>query len=180
MCGTRPPTVDPQIEPSKWRLSREGRRLAGSLAPTLASVASVVSSRERKAIETAAIAAAGLDLTPEQHPGLNEHRRGPGDWRSRSDFEATMKQLFRRRSEVVFGRESADQAERRFRTAVFEVMERHAGNTAIVTHGTVMSLFVGRATSVDPWALWTRLGMPSSITMSWPQLELLDVIESYD
>jgi hypothetical protein len=90
-----------------------------------------------------------------------------------------MKQLFRRRNEVVFGRKSADQVERRFGTAVSEVMERLPGDAAIVTpeRSWPCSLAGPRGGSV---ALWTGLGMPSSVTTSWPQLELLDGIESYD
>jgi broad specificity phosphatase PhoE len=47
----------------------------------------------------------------------------------------------------------------------------------ILTHGTVLSLFVSRATGMEPFALWNRLGLPSFVVLRFPQLELVSVVE---
>jgi broad specificity phosphatase PhoE len=60
-------------------------------------------------------------------------------------------------------------------------LDRHPGaNLAIVTHGTVMTLLIARAAGLDPFALWQSLGLPAFAVLSWPDLALLQVVESVD
>jgi broad specificity phosphatase PhoE len=47
----------------------------------------------------------------------------------------------------------------------------------VFTHGTVLSLFVARATGMEPLALWKHLGLPSFVVLRFPQLELVRVVE---
>ena len=70
----------------------------------------------------------------------------------------------------VFGDETANDPHARFRNAVSAVMRVHAGNVAIVTHGTVMALLLARANREDPVALWRKLSDLSILTVSWPSL----------
>ena len=66
----------------------------------------------------------------------------------------------------------------RFERAVLAVLGRHpAKNVAIVSHGTVMALFVSRRAGVAPLPLWRGLGMPAVIVMTLPQLDLVEVVE---
>lgn len=64
---------------------------------------------------------------------------------SQDAFRARVQALLSRPDERVFGDETANEAYARFRTAVRAVMRTHAGNVAIVAHGTVIALLVARA-----------------------------------
>jgi broad specificity phosphatase PhoE len=61
------------------------------------------------------------------------------------------------------------------------VLERHPRQSvAVVTHGTVMTLFVTRAAGLEAFPFWKRLGLPAFVVLSWPGLGLLDVVEGVD
>ena len=55
--------------------------------------------------------------------------------------------------------------------------EHTADNVVIVAHGTVITLYVAQHTGVEPLPLWRRLGLPSFVVLSLPDLGMLDVIE---
>jgi len=122
----------------------------------------IVSSPEPKAAETAAIigGSAGLPVTLDD--GLVEHRRPKLGFVSADDFEASIRRVFEHPSEQLFGGESADEAYARFQQAV----ARHSKRPLIVvTHGTVLSLFVSRACGVDPLKLWSSLRLPEALVL---------------
>ena len=47
----------------------------------------------------------------------------------------------------------------------------------MVTHGTVLALYVAAVTGVDAIDLWRRLGLPSYVTLTRPDLTLVDIVE---
>jgi len=111
--------------------------------------------------------------------GLHEHDRSNVRWLERDQFEAAIAALLEKPETLVLGNETGDQAHHRFAEAISNVLGQHpGGNVAVVTHGTVLALYVSRATGLEPFALWKRLGMPSFVVLSLPDLELLTVIES--
>ena len=55
--------------------------------------------------------------------------------------------------------------------------EYTAENLAVVTHGTVLSLYVTRMAGLEPVAFWKSLGLPSFVALSLPGFELLRVVE---
>ena len=174
------PAIDPAVPASQWSLSAEGRRRCAALAGQLAGYALevVVSSVEPKAQETARVVAGRLGLPLEVVEGLHEHSRRGLAWTDRATFQAAVADLMARPGELVMGEETADQAHRRFRTAVLSVLERHPARTlAVVTHGTVMSLLVARANGLDPLPFWRRLGMPAFAVLSRPALSLVECVE---
>jgi broad specificity phosphatase PhoE len=93
-------------------------------------------------------------------------------------FQDSVAHFFKRPSELVFGSETAEQALRRFATAIEQVLNTYTqGNVVVVAHGTVISLFVGAQTDIDPYRLWQRLGLPSFVVLSLPTFELVEVVE---
>jgi len=167
---------------SEWQLSGEGRQRCQRLADRLAAydLATVITSTEPKAVETGQIVADALHLPLETAPGLHEHERGvvtsTGD---QAAFRAQVRRLFERPDELIFGAETANQAHARFATAVAAAIEQHPhGNLAIVTHGTVITLFIARAAGLDPVPFWKSLGLPAFAVLSLPDLHLLEVIEN--
>lgn len=165
---------------SEWHLSAEGRRRCTALAGRLAAfgLAAVVSSQESKAVETGQIVAGTLGLPLETAPGLHEHERGVvRDLGSREEFQAQVARFFEHPDRLVLGYETADEAHARFARAVASAIERRpAINLAIVSHGTVITLFVARATGLDPVPFWKGLGFPSFVVLSLPELALLEVV----
>jgi broad specificity phosphatase PhoE len=90
-----------------------------------------------------------------------------------------VERLFERPDELIFGRETAHEAHERFAGAVERTLERFPeGNLAIVTHGTVLTLFVARATGIEPASFWKRLGLPAFAVMTLPERTLLEVVEN--
>jgi broad specificity phosphatase PhoE len=65
----------------------------------------------------------------------------------------------------------------RFERSVRLAMEERPDQSVVIfTHGTVITLFVSRATGIAPYTLWERLALPSYIVLSWPALELLELL----
>jgi broad specificity phosphatase PhoE len=77
-----------------------------------------------------------------------------------------MHEFFLKPGELVLGTETADQAHARFYRSVHAILKEHPDKTvAIVTHGTVISLFVSRLTGSSDFELWNMLGLPSFIAI---------------
>ncbi|MFN2109869.1 MAG: histidine phosphatase family protein [Anaerolineae bacterium] len=170
------PDIDPSVAARHWKLSDEGRRRCTVLAEMLSAYrpAVIVSSVEPKAAETAAIVAASLGLPLETEVDLHEHERSHDTRFSQEAFQRAIACLFAQPEDLVFGTETAAQAQRRFGQAVDRLLARYPGETiAVVAHGTVISLFVAdRCSSVDGYTLWRQLGLPACIILSLPDFAL--------
>jgi broad specificity phosphatase PhoE len=132
---------------------------------------------EPKARETGEIVAQQLNLPCTIADNLQEHRREAGDWLNQDEFFARIAGLFANPERLVFGLETAQQALNRFRGGVEAVMAHYpAKNVAIVTHGTVMSLFNAEIALQDAYQFWRQLGLPAFYTVSWPDCVLLSQV----
>jgi broad specificity phosphatase PhoE len=153
----------------EWPLAEDGRQACEEFVGRLAEyrVTAIISSAEVKTQETAAILAARLGLTPDVDAGLNEQRRENVLFMGRADFEAAIRRLFVEPDTLVFGQETATQAYTRFAGAVQRALAAHPnGDVALVTHGTVMTLYVERHAGVEPFAFWQALTMPDLIRLA--------------
>lgn len=177
------PSVERHVSASEWPLSEEGRRRAQQFAPQVDACAPAlfVTSDEPKAAVTGQILAAALDKPVMSASGLHEHDRHNVGWIDDPRlFQERVTSFFSRPDQLVFGAETAVQAASRFTTAVDQILAQHPqGNIAIVSHGTVMSLFVAQRCNVAALSLWQQiqdLGMPVLISLSLPsyQFELVD------
>ncbi len=82
--------------------------------------------------------------------------------------------LFARPVELVFGDETAIEAKNRFSGAVESVLAANPQeNIAIVTHGTVLSLYAAQFAGQEPISFWCNLGMPALVAFSYPEMKLL-------
>jgi len=163
--------LDSSLPPHKWGLTESGRQRCVSLANKLRShkPGIVFTSDEPKALQTGEIVADSLGLSCHTAAGLHEHRREAGKIVDRETFLAQVEDLFARPDKVAFGLESANQALTRFAEAVQAVMDSCSDRSvAIVSHGTVMSLYYGAVTGLDPYQFWRRLGLPGFYMVSWP------------
>jgi probable phosphoglycerate mutase len=159
------PEQDPDVSPTRWRLSAAGRAAAAALADKLADLAPAVvcSSPEPKAAETAEIIARPLGLPVARDPGFEEHRRG---WPFETDpaaFQARVGRVLTERAVSIDGAETGEAAAARFAAALGRRSERPL---LVVSHGTVLSLHVAAGTGEDAFALWRSLALPEALLLS--------------
>lgn len=175
------PEIIPTTPAKEWQLSKAGRvrckALADHLAPYFPDV--LISSLEPKAIETAQIAAHRLNKPYYTHEGLHEHDRTGVDFLGREQFEAKVKEFFLHPDRLVFGKETAAQAVERFSKALTAVEVEHPNkNIVVVSHGTVITLFVEKISNLDSFSFWRSLDLPSFVVLSLPQHSLVKIVES--
>lgn len=149
----------------EWRLSEEGRRRCGPLAERLAAASPrvLLASTEPKARETAELVAPVLGLEVQLSEGLRETARRTVGWLAPEELDRGIRALFERPGEVAFGEETAAAALARFQAAVADLTEP----AVVVTHGTVLSLFVAARTGRDPYELWRSLELPDVVEVPW-------------
>lgn len=170
------PEIVENMSAKEWKLSSEGRararRLAEKLKPYQPEI--IVSSVEPKALQTARILADHFYLEFAEADGLHEHDRSGVPFYSRNKFQSFVRKLFDEPRSQVFGNETRIQALERFRKAVESILESHKGkNVMVVSHGTVISLFVAWLIGVDGYLLLKKLGLPSFVVLDMQSKTLL-------
>ena len=171
------PVVRPDVPARDWSISDEGVVRARQLALRLEleRAGSIYSSLEPKALDTATAMADVWQLPVKPVAGIHEHDRSHEPLLARSQFERRLRDFFERPTVVVFGRESADEARRRFTVAITRLLIGDRGDVVLVTHGTVLALYVAAVTAQDAFALWKRLDMPCAVTLTVPELKLAGI-----
>ena len=92
------------------------------------------------------------------------------------EFISSVELFFRRPNELSLGGETAQQALARFEAAVNEVISQHsAGNLAIVSHGTVIALFVEKHSDRNGFQIWREMSLPSFAVFDLPEIRLREV-----
>ena len=152
------PAPDPATPARAWPLTPEGRDAAVSLARTLRVLRpplSVVTSDERKAVETADAVCGALDLAPAGVcAGLREVER---PW-TEGDYRAAARAYLR--SGAAPGWEPRDEVLGRVTTALVEHW-RPEGTTIAVGHGLAMSIWAAEAIDgLDAIGFWENLRFP--------------------
>lgn len=174
------PEVRPDISSPHWTLTETGRQRCVALADKLRTydLGLVVTSTERKALQTGEIVGQLLGIPRITSVGLQEYARKDMGLVSQEDFEAKQKRFFNEPSAHVLGEETAQQALQRFSAALAQVLENHPSvNVAIVSHGIVIALWLAGLIGGDPFIFWKRLGMPSFAVFSRPVLEFMELVE---
>ena len=172
------PVVESRVPPNRWELSERGRGQSVALAERLRRYrpAAVVASEEPKVMQTACLAAERLGVAAVTFPGLHEHDRTGTPFGTQAVFELAAKGFFEKPGELVWGKETADEAQERFAGAIDGVFARHpAGDVVVVAHGTVITLFLSQFVDLDAFGFWRRLGLPSFCVLELPSYELREV-----
>ena len=162
------PEIDEARPANTWTLSSEGQLRAQRLADQLENFVPqvILSSPEPKAKETAAVIANRFQLDMQTVPDLHEHDRSHVPFLPHDTFKILIRDFFQKPDELVLGDETANQAHARFYRAVHAILNEHPNKTVvIVSHGTVISLFISRLTGSSDLELWNRLGLPSFVAM---------------
>ena len=136
--------VDPAVPVPEWGLSAAGRaRLTHLVAqPWVATLTGVVSSAERKALQTAEVLADVARLPVAVDDELGENDRSATGYLPPAEFEAVADEFFARPDDSVRGWERAVDAQRRIVAAVGRVAAAATGDVAVVSHGGVGALLL--------------------------------------
>lgn len=171
------PKIVEDVPAREWELSEKGRALAEILADRLRQYQPeiIISSNEPKARQTAEIISANLGgVAFRVENGLHEHDRNHSPFYSQETFQSLVREFFTKPDVLVFGDETANQALIRFRDSINAILPSHANkNLVVVSHGTVISLFVSWLTGMDGYLLWKELGLPSFVVLDVQSKSLL-------
>lgn len=175
------PEIVPGKPPSSWLLSEAGKKSCRALGERLRGFEpeAIVTSTEPKANETGLRVSSVLGVPFESAPDLHETLRETVAFQDDPDeWHANVQRFFDHPDELVLGEETAAHAAERFTAAVQAVLTRYAdGTVAIVCHGTVISLYAARVAGIEPYPLWRRLGLPSFVALSRPEMEIVEVVD---
>lgn len=174
--------VDPAVPVTDWGLSATGReRLAHLVSrPWVADLTAVVSSTERKAVETARSLATAASVPVSADAALGENDRSATGYLPPTEFEAVADQFFARPDESVRGWERAVDAQRRIVAAVDRVVASAQGDVAVVAHGGVGALLlcsllgvpIDRSYDQPGQGSWFRFdGVTRRVVHGWRRLE---------
>lgn len=135
--------IDPAVPVPDWGLSARGRARAEGFATAITGLRleRLIASRERKAIETAAILGAAIGMVLEIRDDLHENDRSATGFLPPPDFEAMANRFFAEPERSAEGWERAVDAQRRIVDAVQAIVaERRETATLFVGHGGVGTL----------------------------------------
>lgn len=141
-------TIDPAIPVPEWGLSARGRArvLAVRNAAWLRACRRIVTSAERKAVETAELIAAASGAEIVVRPAMHENDRSATGFLVPAEFEQVANEFFARPEESVRGWERASDAQARITAELEAVLADHDAATPLllVGHGGVGTLLYCR------------------------------------
>ncbi len=135
--------VDPLVDVPDWGLNEQGRARVAALVgcAALSQTTRVVSSTERKALDTARPIAAALGCSVEMHADMGENDRSATGFLPGPEFEAVADTFFANPDQSVRGWETAQDAQTRIVRAVEAALSGpQTGDILLVGHGAVGTL----------------------------------------
>ena len=96
---------------------------------------------------------------------------------SKEEFEEAIERFFLCPDKLVLGTETAEQARVRFTAAIEKVIDTGQADSIVVTHGTVMTLYVASVAGVQRMGFWRRLGLPSYVVLTLPDMSIKSIAE---
>lgn len=134
--------IDPAMPVPDWGLSEVGRARLASLTGRewLRGIARIVSSEERKAVETAEILAGLCGCDAETRPDMHENDRSSTGFLPPQEFEQVANAFFANPHDSIRGWERARDAQDRIVASVRAALAERAVPTLFVGHGGVGTL----------------------------------------
>lgn len=173
------PELQADLAPRHWQLGAAGRKGAKRLSEVLRRLGPLrlEHSPEPKAAQTAELVAIELGLGRHERHGMEEIDRAPQPIMPREAYIAHNARLFAESTEAVVGTESAELALSRFSLAIDAAVSATLSteHLVVITHGTVIALFVAAHNPIDSFSLWQRLSCPAVVLLSLPDYELVEV-----
>ena len=158
-----PALVEPEKSSIDWELESN---VENQILPLLEGIdtrqlTKIVTSSQTKAVQTAEVISSALDLPVSVLKGLEEHHRSKEDFvESHDQFEERLQRFFDNPDSLIFGKETANQACKRFTQTVVNLLSKSKGDELVVSHGTVTSLFLAQLTDKSAMEIWQGLKHP--------------------
>lgn len=174
---------NPDQPPHEWGLTPEGITRAKVLINYIVPYQPkrLFASPMVKARHTAELVSEQFNNIPIiENPNLAEHsRKSNAPYTTLQAFHDNLRCFFENPNELMFGDETASQAQERFSQGITEVIQQAPPDehVIVVAHGTVNSLFTAQHNDIDVYDLWLRLKLPSVVILDLSSFELVDVIE---
>lgn len=162
------PQVDPTQPSHTWLLSKEGRERCKALAKALRPhhPTRIITSTEPKAQETGQIIASELGLIATTVSGIEEHKRSQIGFLDQNTFKKKIAHLLTDPDTLILGDETGREAQKRFTKTLSYLLQQFPDDTlAIVSHGTVLTLFISAYNTLDPVAFWQSLTLPDFLLL---------------
>jgi broad specificity phosphatase PhoE len=137
--------IDPIVPVQLWSLNSVGRARTEATANRawLSGTRQIISSGERKAVETAEIFARKLHIAVEIREAMHENDRSATGFLEPDEFDVVVGQFFSRPLESIRGWERAADAQSRVVREVEQVLDQNqAGDVLFVGHGAVGTLLL--------------------------------------
>lgn len=160
--------VDPAVDVPRWGLSPVGRERAERMTTRawVGAVRRIVSSDETKALETAELLAAALDLGVEVRAATGEIDRSAAGFLPPVEFEAVADACFADPTSSARGWERAVDAQQRIVEALADVVaDDRPGDVAVVGHGGVGTLWYCHLAAVPIARRWDQPGQGHVFTV---------------
>lgn len=144
--------IDPAVPVPEWGLSAIGRSRVEAVVASgaLRGTTQVISSGERKAIETARPIADALAIEIEIRPAMHENDRSATGFLAPDEFETVADQFFAHPDRSIRGWERARDAQDRIVREAETVLKRNRpGDCLFVGHGAVGTLLFCHYSGID-------------------------------
>jgi broad specificity phosphatase PhoE len=176
--------IDPHIPVPMWGLSAAGRERISKLINSnfLLGTTQVISSGEKKAIETGEMISAGLGVSLEVNEAMHENDRSATGYLPFDEFDAVANEFFAYPLRSVRGWERAIDAQLRIVSAVERILKQNRpGDVLFVGHGAVGTLLLCHYLKVEISRIhdqapgggqfFTLVKETRQVLHSWRQLE---------
>ena len=89
--------------------------------------------------------------------------------------------MLRKPDQLVLGEETASAALDRFERAILRVISAHPDQTiAVVSHGTVIAMFLAQHSHQPAFSLWRQMGLPSYAVLGLAEMALTELVPRMD
>lgn len=168
-----------------WQLAHSGRDQCRLLADRLRpyNLNHIITSDEPKALQTGTLIADYLgNLSLTQDASLREtHRKTAPYFADEAAFRQAIAAAMHQPQQLLYGEETFEAARLRFSAAVEHLTNAHPDESiALVSHGTILSLYLAHQMSIPPFAIWSLLDMPAYAVLTLPDLQVCELCFSLE
>ena len=152
-------TIDKELPAEKWIISETGIEEICKVVSSgkFDDVDVIISSSEKKAIQTAFYLSERIEKEINLNPNLRELNRGEEVIETQEDYETKVWRIFDNPSECSFGWETAEETLGRFKRGISRIENTYSNKKIfIVSHGIVLTLFFGDLLGLEKEELFSR------------------------
>ena len=166
----------------QWQLTETGRERCQILAEQLRlhEIDRIFTSEEPKAQLTGQLVADVLHIPCETAPDLHETKRDSvGYFEHIAEFQAAVEAAMLEPDKLLFGEETFTDARTRLANQIDTLLQQYPDETlALVSHGTVLALYLAQLSGDGAVGIWQSLDMPAYAVVSLPEKTITKIVTS--